>query len=94
MSQDTIRPKSRVEIVHREAARLVADQQALLERLDRYFREIGAVREEARDQGSLWAGPILEPMLQAAFEAWQDRSELTQVEPAALAPMPLMDIER
>jgi hypothetical protein len=82
---------SRAEAAHSRAAELVKRQRQLCERLDQFFREVAEVKERLRAEGSLWDGPVYDPPVEAAFNAWVSRGPReTRVELDRIADPPLM----
>jgi len=67
---EVLKPDARSNAAHDRAAELVRRQRELTGRLDKFFREVADVAELLRGEGSLWAGPVYEPMIEAAFAAW------------------------
>lgn len=85
---------NRLEAAHRRASELVKDQRRLNERLASFFEEIAEVRELLRDEGSVWQGPVLEPLTEAAFAVWLSRGPHEhRLELTTLPAMPLMELE-
>lgn len=95
MSRDVERVDvSRSQAAHRRAAELVSRQRRLTNLLDSFFREIGEVQELLRMEGSLWAGPVLDPPVEAAFNVWESKGpKETRVELDRIADPPMMNLE-
>jgi hypothetical protein len=94
MSVERIEPPSRGQAVHSRAGELVEEGRRLNERLERYFRAVTETIELAREAGSDWRGPILPPLVDAAWAVYQSRGPREdRVELATVGPVPMMEIE-
>ena len=93
-SVERITAQSKTEAVHGRAAALVQRQRQLNDRLDAFFREIAEVRTLLRDEGSLWEGPVMDPPIEAAFNAWSSSGpKETRVQLERIREAPLMRLE-
>lgn len=79
---------------HARAADLVERQRKLCAQLDAYFREVDEVRELLKQEGSIWAGPVFDPPLEAAHAEWVARGPReTRIEIDRVGPVPMMELE-
>jgi hypothetical protein len=85
---------SRSDAAHARAAELVQQQRELVDRLDRFFREIAEVSELLKAEGSRWDGPIFDPPIEAAFGAWSAHGPReTRIDLDRVGPVPMMELE-
>jgi hypothetical protein len=75
MSVRVLTPSARSDAAHARAAELVQQQRELVDRIDKFFRDVAEVSELLSLEGSRWAGPVLDPPLEAAFEVWSSPPE-------------------
>jgi hypothetical protein len=87
-------PDARSKTAHDRAAELVQEQRRLTDRLDSFFREVAEVSELLKTEGSLWAGPVLDPPVEAAYGVWAATGPReTRIELDRVGPVPLMPLE-
>ena len=84
---------SKLSAHHSRAAGLVEKQAKMSAALAAYFAEVEEVKALLKEQGSLWAGPVLDPPMEAASRALAERGpKETRIELERLGEAPLMPL--
>ena len=81
---------SKLAAVHSRAADLVERQAKLTLALDAFFSDVEEAKALLKAEGSLWAGPVLDPPVEAAYGLWLSRGpKETRIELERLGEAPL-----